>query len=341
MSLMSRGRTPVHGSPCGKSRPRVRGRRVARADTAGGGRRGSAHAVQAGGGWSQARCRWTVARRRELAGRVHRTTHNVAWLAPSPYELEATRSAAGFHAGRGRRQAPRDVVFTTHAGAGEVGCVPPAIRREGLAANRQCQDRIRLAAASWNYSIGKQRGKLTGSTSERLAALEQLLGGAPDEYDLLIGASPDIRAADVLRVAGLAVRGASLQVLEPRPSSPAVRLGAVEPKPFSPAVRLSSLDAGGLSVTPSKKVLAQRLETFRQCYLLGLDRNRDLHGRVGIRLVISTDGSVANVSSSGTDLPDPLVVSCVERQMYRLRFAPPGKPSAVVVARFIFSPGSA
>ena len=169
----------------------------------------------------------------------------------------------------------------------------------------------------------------------------QLLGGAPDEYDLLIGASPDIRAADVLRVAGLAVRGASLQVLEPRPSSPAVRLGAVEPKPFSPAVRLSSLDAGGLSVTPSKKVLAQRLETFRQCYLLGLDRNRDLHGRVGIRLVISTDGSVANVSSSGTDLPDPLVVSCVERQMYRLRFAPPGKPSAVVVARFIFSPGSA
>jgi hypothetical protein len=70
---------------------------------------------------------------------------------------------------------------------------------------------------------------------------------------------------------------------------------------------------------------------IRACYEEGLHRKPDLAGRVAIRFVIQTDGSVREVSPNCIGLPDPTVVRCIVERFRKIQFpSPSGGPLAVL-----------
>jgi len=71
-----------------------------------------------------------------------------------------------------------------------------------------------------------------------------------------------------------------------------------------------------------QRIVRQNFGRFRQCYEIGLRDNPNLEGRVVARFVIGRDGAVSNVSSGG-DLPDAQVRSCVASAFYGLSFPRP------------------
>ena len=75
------------------------------------------------------------------------------------------------------------------------------------------------------------------------------------------------------------------------------------------------------------------------CYEQGLIRNPNLEGRVEVRFVINRDGSVANVSNGGSDLPDSGVIGCVVNAYYGLSFPQPEGGIVTVAYPIMFSPG--
>jgi hypothetical protein len=85
-------------------------------------------------------------------------------------------------------------------------------------------------------------------------------------------------------------------------------------------------------------VVQQRKERFRLCYLHGLTSNPWLEGRVATRFVIGANGRTANISNSGSDLPDSEVVRCIIRSFYGLEFPKPEGGIVTVVFPMMFSP---
>jgi hypothetical protein len=70
---------------------------------------------------------------------------------------------------------------------------------------------------------------------------------------------------------------------------------------------------------------------FRKCFLAGYQRNPGLRGTVHVRFVIPESGTVSQVASAGTDLPDQRVVACVLQSFVGMRFpAPRGGPVRAV-----------
>ncbi len=76
---------------------------------------------------------------------------------------------------------------------------------------------------------------------------------------------------------------------------------------------------------------------FQICYEAGRERNPELTGRVEIRFLINSDGSVAQAAIVDTDLPSH-VTKCVINAFYGLRL--PRQDSAVVAQYpMYFQPG--
>jgi hypothetical protein len=96
--------------------------------------------------------------------------------------------------------------------------------------------------------------------------------------------------------------------------------------------------SGHLPASTIQRVVQQNFGRFRSCYEGGLKSNPNLTGRVTARFVISRDGSVANVASGGSDLPDPGVVSCVLRAYGTLSFPAPMDGIVKVSYPIMFSP---
>jgi hypothetical protein len=87
-----------------------------------------------------------------------------------------------------------------------------------------------------------------------------------------------------------------------------------------------------------RDVIRRNFGRFRACYQQGLLRNPKLEGRVRVRFVIASDGSVQSPQDAGSDLPDREVVACVVRAFYALHFAATDTQAIAVSYPIVFSP---
>jgi len=120
------------------------------------------------------------------------------------------------------------------------------------------------------------------------------------------------------------------------------RLGG-EHRVKPPSVRVGSVSVSG-SVPPEviQRIVRQNFGRFRLCYENGLRSNPNLQGRVSVRFIIGTEGSVSSLSNGGSDLPDAGVVACVVRSFSGLTFPPAESGVISVVYPILFLPeGSA
>jgi outer membrane biosynthesis protein TonB len=85
-------------------------------------------------------------------------------------------------------------------------------------------------------------------------------------------------------------------------------------------------------------VIRHNFGLFRACYRKGLVRNPNLQGRVSVRFVIGSDGSVRSAKDAGSDLPDREVVACVVRAFHSLHFAVLDAQVIDVVYPIVLSP---
>jgi hypothetical protein len=97
--------------------------------------------------------------------------------------------------------------------------------------------------------------------------------------------------------------------------------------------------SGRLPPEVIQRIVRQNFGRFRLCYEEGLRKSPSLEGRVSVRFVIGSDGNVASTANGGSDLPDPAVVSCVQRSMADLSFPQPEGGIVTVVFPMLFSPG--
>jgi hypothetical protein len=88
-----------------------------------------------------------------------------------------------------------------------------------------------------------------------------------------------------------------------------------------------------------QRIVRQNYGRFRMCYERGLQHNPNLEGRVAVRFVIGSDGTVNHAANGGSDLPSGEVVSCVVRAYYGLSFPQPEGGIVTVVYPIMFSPG--
>ena len=87
-----------------------------------------------------------------------------------------------------------------------------------------------------------------------------------------------------------------------------------------------------------QRVVHANFGRFRACYQSGLRSNPALAGRVAVSFVISRDGTVVSARSSGSDLPDAGVVSCVVGAFSALTFTAPEDGIVKVTYPIVFMP---
>lgn len=96
--------------------------------------------------------------------------------------------------------------------------------------------------------------------------------------------------------------------------------------------------SGHLPPEVIQRTVRQNFGRFRACYEIGLRSNPNLEGRVQVRFIIGRDGAVSNVSSGG-DLPDATVKSCVSSAFYGLSFPAPDDGIVTVTYPIMLQPG--
>lgn len=96
---------------------------------------------------------------------------------------------------------------------------------------------------------------------------------------------------------------------------------------------------GRLPPVVIRQVVRASYATFRSCYERGLAKNPKLEGRVTVRFVIASDGSVSDTANGGSDLPDEEVVECVIRGFVGLRFPAPTGGIVTVQYPIMLQPG--
>ncbi|MBI5534572.1 MAG: AgmX/PglI C-terminal domain-containing protein [Deltaproteobacteria bacterium] len=90
-----------------------------------------------------------------------------------------------------------------------------------------------------------------------------------------------------------------------------------------------------------QQVVRNEYTRLRACYEDGLRREPTLTGRVATRFVIGLDGTVSQVTSGGSDLPDRVVQECIFDVFRTLKFPRPNGGIITVVYPIRFSPGEA
>ncbi len=115
--------------------------------------------------------------------------------------------------------------------------------------------------------------------------------------------------------------------------------GSYRPKSRGAMRMATPVISGRLPPQTIQRIVRQNFGRYRQCYERGLSRNPNLEGRVSVRFLISSNGSVASVANGGSSLPDQAVVSCVVSAFYGLSFPKPEHGSVSVTYPIMFSPG--
>ena len=122
--------------------------------------------------------------------------------------------------------------------------------------------------------------------------------------------------------------------------------GAQEPVKVRARVHIgSALIRGGLAATRVRRAILPRKGRFLACFEKGRRRTPDLSGRVLMELTVDSEGKVSTARAipksqsepSGTDLPDPGVVSCVTRSLLGLSFTANGDGKATIRIPIRFS----
>ncbi len=107
-----------------------------------------------------------------------------------------------------------------------------------------------------------------------------------------------------------------------------------------PTVRLGTYTVTGkLPQEVVRRIARQRFQMFRGCYEDGLRKNATLAGRVTTKFTIASDGTVASVRDSGSDLADAQVIECVGKIFGAMTFPRPEAGTVEVVFPLIFNPG--
>lgn len=203
-------------------------------------------------------------------------------------------------------------------------------------------ERLHLTGEAWRFgSEGAGEQRITGDDESRF---EQLRARLSSQREVLeVSADPDVRAE--LLVRALLLSDSARLVLEAPSHPPGLDglLGPVVPRAGAhPTVKVrmgATTVSGRLPPEIIQRIVRQNYGRFRMCYEQGLGRNPGLQGRVSVRFVIDPAGAVANVASTGSDLPDAGVVGCVARAFYGLSFPRPESGIVTVVYPILFSTG--
>lgn len=200
-----------------------------------------------------------------------------------------------------------------------------------------------VAAAPGKVGRPVRGSRKASSGGGRLALVNALgaLGGNP-LADLLPG-TDSARAFDHLggpildgesrvpRVTSLEIGtnrvGGSLQVQGPG----SVRSGErSEERLVQPQVRIEkprTPAGGGLSVEEMVALIREHLGAIRACYQGPLNRNHNLAGKITLRFVVATDGSVESVAIEDDTLGSAEVASCIRRRVAGWGFPAASRPS--------------
>jgi hypothetical protein len=117
------------------------------------------------------------------------------------------------------------------------------------------------------------------------------------------------------------------------------RPGLADRKPTGISMRTAVPTVSGrLPKEVVQRIVRQNHGRFRLCYEKGLTQNPNLTGRVAVRFLIGSDGSVANAASGGSSLPNSEVATCVVRAFYGLSFPKPDAGTVSVTYPITFSP---
>jgi hypothetical protein len=120
---------------------------------------------------------------------------------------------------------------------------------------------------------------------------------------------------------------------------PSAKMG---PAPAAgPSIRQAPIKVSkGLPPEVVQRIMRQNFGRFRLCYEQGLRKNPNLAGRVGIDFQINAAGAVASAAkTTGSDLPDPAVLTCVASTIPKLSFPAPEAASIVDVSTaIVFAP---
>ena len=95
---------------------------------------------------------------------------------------------------------------------------------------------------------------------------------------------------------------------------------------------------GALDKSQIDRVIKQHLSQIRYCYQKELNRAPDLEGKVVMKFVIATDGSVSRADVQSTSLNNPVVESCLSDRFMRFQFPrPTGGGIVIVTYPFVFN----
>ncbi|RMG16509.1 MAG: hypothetical protein D6729_10790 [Deltaproteobacteria bacterium] len=100
-------------------------------------------------------------------------------------------------------------------------------------------------------------------------------------------------------------------------------------------VESSTVDAQSIS-----RYIKVRMRSITSCYEAELKRNPSLQGKLSIRIVIGTNGRVADISIEEDTLGSPAVVRCVRNRIRPWRFPVKPDEETAVTVPFIFAPQS-
>jgi hypothetical protein len=110
----------------------------------------------------------------------------------------------------------------------------------------------------------------------------------------------------------------------------------------TPVVKMGATTVlGRLPPEVIQRIVRQNFGRFRLCYENGLRNDPKLEGKIAVRFIIETNGSVGNVGDAGSSMPDKSVISCVARAFSTLSFPQPEGGKVIVTYPIQFSPGDA
>ncbi len=123
-----------------------------------------------------------------------------------------------------------------------------------------------------------------------------------------------------------------------RPGGSAIEIERSEGGPIAAVGEV--ITVGALSASQVDEVVKRHLSSIKYCYQRQLPRNPSLSGKVVVRFVIASDGSVSAANPSMTSMNDGAVEQCVSGRFLRMQFPKPAGAGIVVVNYpFLFTPG--
>ncbi len=128
--------------------------------------------------------------------------------------------------------------------------------------------------------------------------------------------------------------------LEPYPPRPPTQPYPPRPATQRSAVRVRAAEIvvrGPLAPTEARRVLRRHTARIRACYERAVNRRPDVRGRLGVQLVVNTDGRVTSAAIQSSTLEDTNTESCVVQMLQRIRFPQPdGEGEVNLLVQYTF-----